>query len=29
MNVLLPISNEHTPEHWVLRGVALLTMLDD
>ena len=25
----LPISTHHTPEHWIKRGVACITMLDD
>ncbi len=28
-NLELPISDEHTPEHWTKRGVACLSQLDD
>lgn len=29
MAIKLPIAEHHEPEHWVKRGVALLTQLDD
>ncbi len=29
LSVILPIGSDTTPEHWVKRGVAALTQLDD
>jgi dynein heavy chain len=29
LNIFLPIKENHSFEHWVKRGVAMLTQLDD
>uniref|UniRef100_A0A7S2IDU1 Dynein heavy chain C-terminal domain-containing protein n=1 Tax=Alexandrium andersonii TaxID=327968 RepID=A0A7S2IDU1_9DINO len=29
MTILLPISKQHNEKHWIKRGVACLTQLDD